>query len=258
MPAEVPRFDPASYPGPRPEGPVLVHRECVHHLDVDSALPSPLRSRALDPERVPVLRRQPEVRWSVAYGSNASPERLMDKGLDRWGALLLPARLAGWQPAFEARRTGYGAVPLTLVPAPGTTMTTWVLGLLPDDLDELDRTEGRLADDRSSDDGPVRDTARHAPRGTYRLGRVGEVAVADRFVLPDALAYLPGPATEVQRTADGWRTWPDHRQEDAVRGLHGPCAPAPDVGAMVRGRWPATELTEPPSLVPDGAPVEGS
>lgn len=169
-------------------------------------------------------------RWSVAYGANACPDRLVDKGLDARGALLLPAVLEGWEPVFEGRRTAYGAVPLTLVPAPGRRLSTWVLGVHEDDTDRLDRSEGRRA------------LEVQAPG--YRLGHVGDVAVADRFVVPDALAYVPGPATRVQRLGDAWRRWPDHDQPAAVRHLDDggelvtPPRPAPEVV----GDWPATPL----------------
>src|SRR5690606_38322861 len=140
--------------------------------------------------------------WVVAYGSNASPGRLVDKRLDRRGAWLLPAEVRGWVAAFEHRHTGYGSVPLTLVPEAGARLDTWVLGVHVDDLPTLDRSEGRLAGDASgAAGGPARDDARQAPPGAYRLGSVGEVVVAGRWRLPDGLAYLPGPRTRVQVTA---------------------------------------------------------
>ncbi len=242
------RFDPASYPGARPGGPVLVHAGEVQPVRIDGTADAPVRAEA----DAPVLGRD-RVRFTVAYGANASPDRLIDKGLDRRGALLLPARLAGWVPAFELRRTGYGAVPLTLVPDPARVTDTWLLGVHVDDLEVLDRSEGRVAtgapDQRPGEeaDDPVA-----APPGTYVLGRVGEVAVAGRFRLADALAYLPGPWAAVQRLPDGdWRTWPDHDQASASAHVEagGPSAPAPQPAEPVLGPWPPTPFDDLPLFV---------
>jgi gamma-glutamylcyclotransferase (GGCT)/AIG2-like uncharacterized protein YtfP len=278
----IPAFDPHSYPGPRPTGPVLVHAGGLHHLRLDGPSEAPLRLVAsaaagahvpapapapasgrsgASPAAVAALDAPERLRWSVAYGSNASPGRLVAKGLDRDGAVLLPARLVGFVPAFEHRRTGYGAVPLTLVPAADVVHDTWVLGLPADATDLLDRTEGRTAEAAPRTVEPGLGDGRFAPPGTYRLARVGDVAVADRFVLASALAYLPGPATRVQLTADGrWRTWPGWVQEAA--GAHvdraGPDRSAPHVEDAVLGPWPSTPLSDLPLFVygtlrPDGS-----
>jgi hypothetical protein len=248
-------FDPAAYPGPRPEGPVLVHDGRSHDVEVvprEAADGTPLvrpRSRVdapvLDPDAV---------RWIVAYGSNASPPRLVSKGLDRRGAVLLPARLGGWVPAFEHRRTGYGAVPLTLVPDAGATTATWLLGIHVSDTGVLDRSEGRSPRDVAAA-APLRVPARTvdpepddlhvAPADAYRVGRVGTVHVAGRWRIEDALAYLPGPRAEVQVDAVGrWRTWPAVDQSAAAAHLDadGASRPAPTVGAPVLGVWPRTTL----------------
>jgi hypothetical protein len=249
--ATPPRFDPARYPGARPDGPVLVTAEA--QTPVRLAAGSSPRVVAERPHTL--LPRIPggllgddgalaDVRWVVAYGANASPHRLRDKGLAGLGALLLPARLHGWVAAFEARVTGYGAVPLTLVPAPGARTDTWVLGLHRDLVGVLDRTEGRVPGGAPHRVDPGAGSARHAPPGTYQLGHVGPVRVARSWVLPDGLAYLPGPRTEVQRCERGWRTWPAHDQAAARRhlGVEGPSAPAPRPSAPVLGRWPVTPL----------------
>ncbi len=239
-----PRFDPAGYPGRRPGGPVVVLDDEVLPLRLDGSPDAPLRTDAGATTRpIPVL--EPGVaRFGVAYGSNASTQRLMDKELTSRGAILLPAVVHGWVAAFEARRTGYGAVPLTFVPSPGAVTSTWVLGLPPEDLPLLDRTEGRVATgtpdevDRADDDG------RFAPPGTYQLGRVGDVHVAGRFLVRSAMAYLPGPATHVQRIDGAWRTYPASDQAAAARHVDagGPAAPAPPPPDVVLGDWPPTPL----------------
>jgi hypothetical protein len=246
------RFDPATYPGPRPDGPVLVADgrstplDDLHDLVALGAVAPPDRASGAGTGPADAWR------WIVAYGSNASPPRLLDKRLDRDGAVLLPAELRDHVPAFEARRTGYGAVPLTLVPSPGMVTATWVLGLRATTTSLLDRTEGRLRgdlevpadqprDDRGSS---VHDGVHVAPPGTYRLARVGTVEVAGAFVLEGALAYVPGPTTRVQVVDDGWRTWPTWGQTDAAAHVDrgGPDLPAPAPAEVVVGPWPSTPL----------------
>jgi hypothetical protein len=267
--AGLPRFDPARYPGERPGGPVLVTGEAALPVRLAAAGGASGGGAAAgaatageraaprvvaDPPRAPLPRipggvlgaggELSDVRWVVAYGANASPDRLRDKGLTGPGALLIPAVLHGWVAAFEARVTGYGAVPLTLVPQADARTVTWILGVHRDHVDELDRTEGRVASGAPSRIDRRAGSAHHAPPGTYQLGRVGPVQVADGWVLPDGLAYLPGPSTEVLRHDGGWRTWPAHDQTTARRHLAGggPSAPAPRPPAPVLGPWPVTPL----------------
>lgn len=221
-----PRFDPATYPGTRPDGPAIVHQGAVWPLDLSSG-----RWRVPDDVGgAPVL--TSPIRWSVAYGSNAAPARLLDKGLDVNGALLLPARLRGWRTAWESRRARTtGAIPLTLVRAPGEVLDTWVLGLHPSDTTGLDSSEGR---------------------GTsYVLGRVGPVAVAARWLLDDALAYGPGPRTRCLTTGTEPACSPALDQAAAGRLLDGG---AVDLGAdalprPVEGPWPGTPLDDLPLFV---------
>jgi gamma-glutamylcyclotransferase (GGCT)/AIG2-like uncharacterized protein YtfP len=258
----IPDFDPRGYPGPRPPGPVLVHDGAVHPLRVDGPSHAPVRLAAPMPAAgsVPAMAATGELSWSVAYGSNASPGRLVAKGLDRDGAVLLPARITGFVPAFEHRRTGYGSVPLTLVPAAGAVHDTWVLGLPARATDLLDRTEGRVRGAPPTTVRPETGDGRFAPPGTYQLARVGEVAVADRFVLAPGLAYLPGPGARVQVTEDGrWRAWPTWDQAAAGTHVEAPGAdrPPPDVEEPVLGGWPDTTLADLPLFVygtlrPDG------
>lgn len=166
------------------------------------------------------------VRWTVAYGSNASPARLIDKGLDAAGALLLPAVLADHVTAWEARRSpSTGAVPLTLVDRPGTVMRCWVLGLGPDALAALDASEGR--GDR------------------YLLGCVGPVAVADRFRIEDALAFGPGRSTRVLAAGGAPVTAADTDQAGAAALLDDPSVVsvvADPLPRIVPAGWPQTPL----------------
>jgi gamma-glutamylcyclotransferase (GGCT)/AIG2-like uncharacterized protein YtfP len=154
---------------------VLVDDGAVHPLSLPDARASRSGGRAPDPA-------VHDRTWVLAYGSNACPDRLIDKRLDR-DAVLLPASAWGWRTVWEARRSLTGAVPLTLVGAPGERLETWVLGLQRSDLDRLDRSEGRGS--------------------RYALGRTGDVAVAARWRLPRALAYGPGAATRVLATGTG-------------------------------------------------------
>jgi hypothetical protein len=250
--ARPPRFDPARYPGERPHGPVLVTDggQIPVRLVAGGAAPRvatdrPRSSLPRAADRLLGARGEATaVRWVVAYGANASPDRLRDKGLTGPGVLLLPGVLHDWVAAFEARVTGYGAVPLTLVPEPGARTDTWVLGVHRDLAEVLDRTEGRVASGAPPRVDPRAGSARHAPPGTYQLGRVGPVRVMGGWVLADGLAYLPGPSTEVQRHDGGWRTWPAHDQAAARRHLttDGPTGAAPRPPAPVVGPWPATPL----------------
>jgi hypothetical protein len=258
VPAVCAAFDPASYPGPRPDGAVLVHRGEVHTLPRhDARFPD----RLAPPDELPpgVSGSTSAWRFSVAYGANANPARLIAKGLDVAGAVLLPAEVMGWLPAFEQRLTAYGSVPLTLVPADGARIETFVLGLPPGSTPVLDRSEGRVDGGVravAADTGPSDPADGHvAPPGTYVLGAIGEVVVAGRFLLRDALAYLPGRTTRVQLDADGApRTWPSNDQ--AVARAHvaagGPSRPVPPPPAPIVGPWPPTPL-EP--LVPPAAPT---
>lgn len=190
-------------------------------------------------EGAPVLENPDGIRWTVAYGANACPERLLDKSLDVKGAVLLPAALLGWAPAWEARRSATGAVPVTLVPSPGRRSDVWVLGVHADDLARLDQTEYR---------------------GTnYTLGHLGPVAVADRWRLADALAYGPGPDTRVLVAGGDVAAPPAVDQADARALLDQPdpvSVGADPFDTVVEEGWPQTPLEDLPlfaygTLMPD-------
>jgi gamma-glutamylcyclotransferase (GGCT)/AIG2-like uncharacterized protein YtfP len=222
----VSRFDPATYPGHRPDGPVLVYQGREWPVRVDGATSRPVT--APDAAQGADVLATDDVRWIVAYGANASPDRLIDKVLDLRGALLLPARLYQWRLVWEARHSAStGAVPLTLASSPGSVLDTWVLGVHPVDVDTVDRSEGR--------------------GGNYDIGRVGHVAVAGRFLLAEALAYGPTDLTRVLLDDDGDElTWPPLAQADAVARLDAtaPVGRGVPLAGAVRSGWPPTPLDD--------------
>ena len=73
----------------------------------------------------------------MAYGANASPERLAVK-LPGARVAALAARLRGWRVVHSAHVSPYGAVPATIVPAPGAAADVHVLL---GELGPLDATE---------------------------------------------------------------------------------------------------------------------
>ena len=74
----------------------------------------------------------------LAYGANASPERLRGK-LPGARVAALAGRLRGWRIVHSAHVSPYGAVPATIVSDPGAEADVHVL--LADDLGPLDATE---------------------------------------------------------------------------------------------------------------------
>jgi len=82
------------------------------------------------PSGVPVL----------AYGANASPEAL-ERKLPGARAAALAARLRDFAVVHSAHLSPYGAVPATIVPAPGAEEPVHVLLLDAEDQTRLDATE---------------------------------------------------------------------------------------------------------------------
>ncbi len=210
-------FDPDRYPGWRPDGPVLVHAGRVHPLTTSSGskLPSNISAPVTQPGAV---------RWSIAHGSNACPDRVADKGLDQLGAVLLPAQIHGWAPAFEDRRVpSHGAVPVTLVPFEGVA-EVWVLGIHRDDVATLDASEGRGE--------------------RYLLGQVGPVVV-DGVRCARLPVYGPTEATRVLRDGDAPAWWPQ-RDQAWARAAHdrggADSMAVPAVPDPVASGWPASGM----------------
>ncbi len=213
QPAQVGRFDPSTYPGWRPDGPVVVRDDELVPISLDDA-----------------MLHDPAWRWSVGFGSNACPDRLVDKGLADRGAILLPCRVRGWRAAWEARRSPMtGSVPVTLVPSPGFVLAAWALGMHVDDAPAMDWSEGRGR--------------------RYHLTRVGAVVVAERWMLNPGLAYCAAEATVLLTDpADhGTPLWLDrHDQAAAVARLEAraPTVAAPRIDDVVPvDQWPVTPLT---------------
>jgi gamma-glutamylcyclotransferase (GGCT)/AIG2-like uncharacterized protein YtfP len=208
----------SEYPGPRPHAPTLVWHGAEWDLD-------PLTFEVpVSAEDAAVLAEPSQRRWVLAYGANASPERVIDKDLDERGAILLPAVLDGWRAVWEARALRRS--PLTLVPAAGERLHTWVLGFHHDDRGTLDDSEGRR-------------------KGVYRLGEVGEVAVAARWRLPAGLAYGPGDDTHVIVSGGEQLTSPRHTQTqaDGILEQRGETTGVPPLAWPVEG-WPPTPLED--------------
>ncbi len=223
-------FRAQDYPGRRPSGPTLVYsgERFPVRVDGDGARPCSLDGPA---SGAPVLTTSLR-RWTVAYGANASPERLVAKGLDLDGALILPAFVFGWVRAWESRRTvSTGAIPLTLVRRPGNPLDVHVVGVTLEAAARLDASEVRGDD--------------------YVLGRVGPVPVADRFVLSDAVAYGPGPDTRVLAPDAEVLTWPstDHATASASFDSEAMSFGADPLPRPITDGWPDTPLADLPLFV---------
>lgn len=220
-PLQVGVFDPATYPGWRPDGPVAI-----------------LGSRVVPIEEDDVALLDGDWRWSVAFGSNACPDRLIDKEVAQYGAMLLPARVTGWRVAWEARRSPMtGAVPVTLVPVEGHELDTWVLGIHPDGVEAMDYSEGRAV-------------------GRYHLAEVGPARVGESWLLDPAVAYTAGPKAVLLTSPDDDKTplWLDEADQAAAlarlevtdRG-DAPVVPAGQATTIVPPDvWPTTELVARP------------
>lgn len=132
--------DPECYPGLRTEYSFVFcgdHLRALDRLDFDVELAAlgaaPLR------ERAPVL----------AYGSNASPAQLARKYRDTASSPIIPMTRA-WARhlavGFSDHQASYGAVPAAVFPAPDAYTEVFVAWLDPDQLADLDATEGSAYD----------------------------------------------------------------------------------------------------------------
>lgn len=77
----------------------------------------------------------------LAYGANAAPAVLAAKLGAAARATAAPATLCGFDIAYSAHVSPYGAIPATLVPSAGTAIAVYVLRLPASALAALDATE---------------------------------------------------------------------------------------------------------------------
>lgn len=85
----------------------------------------------------------------LAYGSNASPSQLARKYRDASTSSVIPmthAWVRDLAVGFSDHQSSYGAVPATIFPAVGIRTEVFVGWLDPEQLAELDRTEGSAYD----------------------------------------------------------------------------------------------------------------
>ncbi len=81
----------------------------------------------------------------MAYGANASPAVLAAKLGAGAPASAVPATLCGFDVAYSAHVSPYGAIPATLVPSAGTAVAVYLLRLPATALAALDATEPNYA-----------------------------------------------------------------------------------------------------------------
>jgi hypothetical protein len=127
-------FTSSTYPGRRPRFSFFLTRTGILRLTIRN-LDQVLENHGLAPasERYAVL----------AYGSNACPEQLVDKGLSDVPVIF--GRMVGAEAVYAKRIAGKGYVPATLARKPGSR-PSWVTLLTNEQLRTMDETEGRLND----------------------------------------------------------------------------------------------------------------
>lgn len=126
-------FASSAYPGHRPKFSFLFTSGGIYRLNVR------ILDRLLATRNLPALNRRYAV---LAYGSNACPGQLLDKGLT--DVPVLYGRLTGAQAVYAKRITTRGYVPATLVRKRGSRMS-WVTLLTAEQLARMDGSEGRPA-----------------------------------------------------------------------------------------------------------------
>jgi len=140
-----------AYPGIRPEFSYLLHDKKVHELRVfgkvwESQLTWGDKTRVLS-EVMTELSLPPLQEWFciLAYGSNACPAQLIhpEKGFET--AVVVKTRLFDVLPVYAGYITkgGKGYIPATLARAKGQEIESFVTLLRKDDLEKMDRSEGR-------------------------------------------------------------------------------------------------------------------
>lgn len=162
----------------------------------------------------------------LAVGSNQSPEQLARKfGGDDWGAIpVVRARLRGFDVVYSAHVSGYGAVPATLHPSPGTRVRLAVTWLSPGQLRRMHETETAAGNYVFARIEGLAMTVEHGPA----LSAV-HLYASRHGPLVDAGA--PVPLAEV--AADD-RRWPGRTQAEIQARLRDRLAPAVPLPAFVR------------------------
>lgn len=126
-------FTSATYPGRRPRFSFLFTSKGIYRVKLHT-----LR-KFLEARGLPSLDNRYAV---IAYGSNACPHQLLNKGLA--DVPVLYGRLVGAEAVYAKRRTqkGKGYVPATLARIPGTR-ASWITLLTREQLAVMDASEGR-------------------------------------------------------------------------------------------------------------------
>lgn len=124
-------FSPSTYPGRRPRFSFVFTSKGIYRVPLGS-LGRFLEARGLPPlaDRYAIL----------AYGSNACPGQLLEKGLSDVPVLF--GRLHGAQAVYAGRTASKGYVPATLARKKGSR-PSWITVLTQEQLETMDKTEGR-------------------------------------------------------------------------------------------------------------------
>jgi len=163
----------------------------------------------------------------LAYGSNRSPEQLRRK-FNKINGEPIPvvrSELADFDVVYSAHLSSYGAVPATLLPAPGTRVSLFITWLTAGQIDRMHETEalgvnydfGRLDDLKiKADGGTTLDTS------FAYISRRGCLADGQS---PIALAEVPASN----------RVFPAMRQIEALGHVRDRVDPGTDMDAFITG-----------------------
>ena len=144
-----PRKDPKSYPGKRPETSYLFSSDDgvipIKMIDGKKLEDSVINDNTLDDElhnrkTIPIKDRY----LIVGYGSNVNPAQLKYKfnGINNVFPVL-KGKMNNFDIVYANSFTKYGYVPATITSSPGTTVDVWANLLDENQLELMDKTEGR-------------------------------------------------------------------------------------------------------------------
>ena len=148
-------FSPKEYPGRRPDYSYFLSEDSVHKLQTINNIPLSKAIIDFEGEKIELsllLKRlsvRPlEDRYAIiGYGSNACPSRLIEKGIFNLPIVKVSAKNVDVVYTYE--KTHYehhkdgDAVPATIVKSSNTLAEVWVSFLDEDQLEEMDKSEGR-------------------------------------------------------------------------------------------------------------------